>query len=135
MRIVGSLIALLCLFVFARAWNSGNAPAVICEPNEISENDESFLQAHVTAYTSSADECGNDLGITASGALARDGVVACNFLPFGTRLKIPAMFGDKEFEVKDRMAKSKQDFIDVWVETKPEAFRIGKSYNTIVILD
>lgn len=134
LRIVSSLIALLCVFVFARAWNSGQTLAPSEPGYKSPENSEVVVHAHVTAYTSSADECGNDLGITSSGEPARDGIVACNFLPFGTRIKIPAMFGDKEFVVKDRMAKSKRNFVDVWVHSKRKAFRIGKSYNAVVIV-
>ncbi|MEK7089271.1 MAG: hypothetical protein AAB920_00445, partial [Patescibacteria group bacterium] len=101
---------------------------------EISESGEIFFRVKITAYTSSADECGNNLGITSSGEPARDGIVACNFLPHGTRIKIPALFGDKEFVVKDRMAKRKWNFVDVWVETKKTAFQIGKRTSRIVIL-
>lgn len=92
------------------------------------------MRVKVTAYTSSADECGNNLGITASGEPASDGTLACNFLPFGTKVRIPKLFGRKEFTVKDRMSKCKHGFVDVWVETKKTAFKIGKRSLNVVIL-
>ena len=134
--IVGVLVGLLFVAAYA-SWASRsilNMPcAVTCE----CANEESYttMRAWVTAYTSSADECGNDLGITASGERARDGVVACNFLPFGTRVKIPELFGEKEFVVMDRMSKEKKNYVDVWVEEKYAARQIGKSFVNIVVID
>lgn len=135
MRRVISAIVLLALLTGVCAKEFEQTPAVHEPIREAPPQcSEVSIHAHVTAYTSSADECGNDLGITASGEPASDGVVACNFLPYGTRIKIPALFGDKEFVVKDRMAKRKSDFVDVWVESKETAFRIGKSFLTVVIV-
>ncbi|MEI6479478.1 MAG: hypothetical protein WCO21_01445 [bacterium] len=129
------VIPILILFSGTRAWSSEGAYSPVREPvYEISENGETFAQANITAYTSSADECGNALGITKSGEPARDGIVACNFLPLGTRIKIPDLFGEKEFIVKDRMAKRKRNFIDIWVSSKKRAFQIGRSRMRIVIL-
>ena len=134
MRRRNLLFITLILLAGPRA-SSGEVKTPVREPvREISECGEIFFRVKITAYTSSADECGNDLGITSSGELARDGIVACNFLPRGTRIKIPALFGNKEFVVKDRMKRRKWNFVDVWVETKKTAFQIGKRASKIVIL-
>jgi 3D (Asp-Asp-Asp) domain-containing protein len=72
--------------------------------------------------------------VTASGTRARDGVVAANFLKFGTKIKIPALFGDKIFTVEDRMSSKYQNTVDVLVSSKDEAIRLGvkKAYIEIV---
>ena len=53
----------------------------------------------VTAYTSAPDETSDHPLITASGAMVSDGIIAANFLPFGTQIEIPALFGTKVFTV------------------------------------
>lgn len=81
-----------------------------------------------TAYTSSVDECDADPWITADGYDLRDGgdgVIATNVLPFGTKVRIPALFGDKIFTVHDRMNKRYSYRVDVWMETKSQARKYG----------
>jgi len=55
----------------------------------------------------------------------RDGIVAANFLPFGARLAIPEVFGEKVFYVDDRMHQRFSDRVDVWMETREEAVQFG----------
>src|SRR5882724_9437368 len=52
------------------------------------------LTVWVTAYTSVPEETDDTPFITAMGTKTRDGIVATNMLPFGTKVKIPALFGD-----------------------------------------
>src|SRR3989344_546441 len=80
----------------------------------------------VTGYSSSFDETDSTPFITASGEKVRDGIVAANFLPFGARVRIPDIFGDKIFVVKDRMARKHDDKVDIWFETKTLAKAFGK---------
>ena len=54
----------------------------------------------VTAYTSDPDETSDHPLITASGGMVSDGVVAANFLPFGTQIEIPALFGDQNLALQ-----------------------------------
>src|SRR3989338_335840 len=79
-----------------------------------------------TAYSSSVDETDDTPFITAKGTYVRDGIIAANFLPFGTAVKIPAIYGDKVFMVEDRMNKRFPDRIDVWMPSKQAAFLLGK---------
>jgi len=58
---------------------------------------------HVTAYTSAPEETDDTPFTTASGQTVRDGIVATNLLPFGTKIRIPKYFGERVFEVQDRM--------------------------------
>lgn len=79
----------------------------------------------VTAYSSSVAQCDASPFITASGQRVRDGIVAANFLPLGTKIKIPALFGDKIFEVQDRMAQRHWGRVDVWFADYWKAARFG----------
>ena len=72
------------------------------------------LKVVLTAYSSTADQTDSTPFITASGSHVRDGIVAANFLAFGTKVKIPEIFGDKVFTVEDRMALKHSDKIDIW---------------------
>lgn len=89
----------------------------------------------VTAYSSSPDETDDTPNITAIGTETRDGIVATNMLPFGTKIKIPAQFGDKVFTVEDRMNRRMTNKVDVWMPSKGEALRFGSHYTEIVILE
>lgn len=79
----------------------------------------------VTAYSSSVDETDDTPFVTASGASVEDGIIAANFLPFGTRIIIPELFGDRIFVVQDRMHRRKTNFIDIWMPTKDSAKEFG----------
>jgi 3D (Asp-Asp-Asp) domain-containing protein len=89
----------------------------------------------VTAYSSTPEETDADPFITASGESVHRGIVATNFLPFGTKIKIPELFGDQIFIVTDRMHPRKKNFVDIWMPTKQEALRFGINRATIVIVD
>src|SRR3989344_7456364 len=56
---------------------------------------EKTLVVDATAYNSVPEQTNDEPFITASGTYTRDGVIAANFLQFGTTLKIPELFGDK----------------------------------------
>lgn len=80
----------------------------------------------VTAYTSSPDETDSTPFITADGSYVHDGIVAANFLPFGTAIKIPSLYGDKVFVVKDRMNSRYWMNVDVWMTSKNIAKQFGR---------
>lgn len=88
----------------------------------------------ITAYASVPEETSSHPFITASGAMVGDGVIAANFLPFGTLVKIPQLFGDKVFVVKDRMNRMFSKRVDIWMPTVREAVDFGIRRATIVIL-
>lgn len=90
------------------------------------------LRTIITGYSPSKDETGNNPWnpwITASGAWVRDGTAASNFLPFGTKIRIPSLFGNKVFVVEDRLNKRFYDRIDVWFPTKSAAKQFGINYD------
>lgn len=88
----------------------------------------------ITAYSSDPEETDDTPYITASGKWVEDGVAASNFLPLGTKIKIPELFGDKIFTINDRMNNRFNDRIDIWVPTKWEAIQFGKKEGIRVIV-
>ncbi len=76
------------------------------------------LSVAVTAYTSTVAQCDANPFITADGSVVEDGIVATNILPFGTKLRIPAYFGDRIFTVHDRMNARYSHRIDLWMSDK-----------------
>ncbi len=85
----------------------------------------------ITVYTSTPDQTDSTPCITADGTdLCKRGtedVVAANWLPFGTKVKIPSLYGDRVFEVHDRMnARYGYGRMDIWLNTsKTEARKFG----------
>ncbi len=79
----------------------------------------------MTAYSSTVDQCDSTPFITANGSRVRDGIVAANFVPFGTKIRIPSIFGDKIFTVEDRMNSRYQSRVDIWMNTRQEAIIFG----------
>jgi 3D (Asp-Asp-Asp) domain-containing protein len=102
----------------------------------VNQNSQNYVKKYlwVTAYSSSPDETDEDPFITATGKEVRDGIVATNILPFGTKIKIPSLFGDKIFVVEDRMHYRKTNVIDVWMESKEKALNFGAHYTEVLIL-
>lgn len=88
----------------------------------------------ITAYSSREEETDSTPFITASGTTVRDGVVAVNWLPIGTKVRIPKLFGDKVFIVEDRMHKKNNEKLDIWFKTTEEAIRFGVREAQIEIL-
>jgi len=79
----------------------------------------------VTAYSSTPDQTDSTPFITANGAYVYDGLVACNFLPFGTKVKFPEIYGNKIFMVEDRMATYNSHKIDIWMPSRELALQFG----------
>lgn len=90
-----------------------------------------FLLVICTAYTPAMDECGKTDGITASGVSATAGeTVACDGLPLGTEVVIDG----HSYIVQDRFGgghgKAK---IDIFMNTKAEAFRFGRQTKIVEV--
>ena len=95
-----------------------------------------IIRTTLTAYSSTSDQTDSTPFITASNTTVRDGVIASNFLAFGTKVQIPSLFGDKVFIVEDRMAKKHDDKNDIWFPEKHLAKRFGVIKNAeVVVLD
>lgn len=85
------------------------------------------VRAVITAYTSTPDQTDDSPFIAASGQRVYDGMIAANWLPFGTKIKIPSLSGNKIFTVDDRMNKRYGlGRLDIWLDTtKKEARQFG----------
>ncbi len=88
----------------------------------------------ITAYSSSPDETDNTPFITASGSYAHYGTAAANFLPFGTRIRLPEIFGDQIFTIEDRLNPRYNDRIDIWLAGKGYARNFGVKVSEAEIL-
>lgn len=93
------------------------------------------IRTVLTAYSSTPDQTDDTPFITASNTKVRDGVVASNFLAFGTKVQIPEIFGDKVFTVEDRMARKHGDKIDIWFPERHLAKKFGVREAEIIVLE
>lgn len=92
----------------------------------------------ITAYCACHKCCGKTDGITASGKKAQYGMVACNWLKFGTKVKIEGL---GMFVVADRGAKTlfgdkthHLRHLDVFLPTHTQALKFGVQYKVVEIL-
>lgn len=84
-----------------------------------------IIYVTVTAYSSDVYQCDSTPFITASGTHVRDGIVAANFLKFGTKVRFPEYSGDKVYTVEDRMNIRFPYRIDIWMPSKKQAKEFG----------
>ncbi|MEK7635613.1 MAG: hypothetical protein AAB405_00820 [Patescibacteria group bacterium] len=92
------------------------------------------INVWLTAYSSLPEQTDDTPFITATGNYVRDGIVAANFLPFGTKIRMPELFGEKIFVVEDRMHSRFQNSVDIWFADNEEAKKFGKQLSKIEIL-
>ena len=84
------------------------------------------LQVVITGYSSSPWETDDTPFITAAGTWVREGIVANNKYPFGTKVRFPEIYGDKIFVVEDRMHWKKGDYhFDIWMDSYEKAKGFG----------
>jgi 3D (Asp-Asp-Asp) domain-containing protein len=92
----------------------------------------------VTAYTSEINQCDGDPCHTAMGfnlcTYGIEDTIAANFLPFGAKIRMPELFGDKVFVVRDRMNSRFTDRIDVWLKDGHQARHFGVKIAKVEIL-
>ena len=92
------------------------------------------VKVTITAYSSTIDQTDSDPFTTANGRKVNDGIIAANFLPFGTKVKMPKIFGDKVFSVEDRMNSRYDDgHLDIWLPTREQAKKFGVKYAEVEI--
>lgn len=91
----------------------------------------------ITAYTSEVGQTDDSPCITASGMNVcerdREDIVAANFLPMGTRVRIPELYGDRIFTVQDRMNKRYDKHMDIWLKDLKQAKKFGLKHTTIEV--
>jgi len=97
---------------------------------------KSRIKVVVTAYSSTPFETDNDPFVTAAGTPVREGIIANNFLPFGTKVRLPELYGDKIFIVEDRMNPKKGYYhFDIWFPSYWEAKSFGAKNTYVEILE
>ncbi|MFA5248455.1 MAG: hypothetical protein WC415_04495 [Patescibacteria group bacterium] len=83
-----------------------------------------------TAYNSEVGQCDDSPCITANGfnvcKHGAEDTIAMNGIKFGTKLRIPELFGDKVFVVRDRMnTRYDSNRGDIWMVEKKDAKTFG----------
>ncbi|MEK9134899.1 MAG: hypothetical protein AAB451_01190 [Patescibacteria group bacterium] len=118
------------------AISQGNSLSGLSSPNNPPERVVRKLLVIATAYSSTVWQTDDTPYITASGSTVRDGIVANNILPFGTRIRIPELYGDKIFTVEDRMNWKKGNYhFDIWFPEYQQAKNFGAKTILIEILE
>ncbi len=117
-----------------------NTVLPLVQPNNPEPNPEPEvirkMKVVLTGYSSSIWETDETPFITAAGTDVRDGIIANNFLRFGTKIRIPELYGDKVFIVEDRMNEKKGKYqIDIWFSSYEEALNFGAQRTYIEILE
>lgn len=104
------------------------------EERQVKAPKEESITVTITAYSSTPDQTDDTPFITASGIRVRDGIIAANFLAFGTRVKFPELYQDKIFTVEDRMSNKYERRVDIWFPARYEALRFGVRKTQMEIL-
>jgi len=94
---------------------------------------------YMTAYNSLEGQTDDTPCITANSFnVCEHGIedtIAANFLKFGTKVRIPELFGDRIFIVRDRMNRRYTNRVDVWMLNRPDALTFGLKFAKIEILE
>lgn len=132
----------LCLLaiIMPQATNADVAPSaasfVAKTANEQAQKGIKKIKVVITAYSSTADQTDDTPFITASGKYVRDGIVANNMLPLGTKVRIPELYGDKIFVVEDRMNRRMGDHrFDIWFPERQLAVNFGVKSAELEVLE
>lgn len=106
-------------------------PTIVDKPVTVKKT----MTVRASAYTSSRAETDNNPFTTASGTKVRDGIIAANGLPFGTKVRIREINKDKIFVVQDRMnARWGNRKIDIWMVERHQALEWGVRTVTLEIV-
>ncbi len=94
------------------------------------------IKVLTTAYSSTVGQTDDTPFITASGKQVKWGIVANNKLAFGTKIRIPALFGKEIFVVEDRMSREKWNHhIDIWFPDYWQALNFEAKRTYIEVLE
>lgn len=98
------------------------------------------LNVVLTAYNSEVGQCDDTPCITANGFnLCKNGKedsIAMNGIKMGTRVRIPSLFGEKVFVVRDRMnSRYNITRADVWMLERSDAIKFGAKRAQIEVLE
>lgn len=118
-----------------KAVPQSNITLSVLNSGKTADNAKSVIMK-ITAYSSEEGQTDSTPLVTASGKQVADGIVANNLLPFGAKIKIPALYGNKVFVVQDRMNKKKSDYhLDIWMPDTSKAINFGSQIAYVEILE
>ena len=111
--------------------------------NHLPENSTGEVKSsnyyQVTAYNSEIYQTDDSPCITANGfnvcEHGLEDTVAANFLPFGVKIRMPDIYGDKIFIVRDRMNARYNNKIDIWMQEKQAAKNFGIKIIKVEIIE
>jgi 3D (Asp-Asp-Asp) domain-containing protein len=111
--------------------------------NKLPESPDKTVSGHgwhkITAYNSDISQCDNSPCVTANGYNVCqhqiEDTIAANFLPFGAKVQIPDLFGDKVFIVRDRMSEKHANVIDIWMNDHQTALNFGVKLAKINVIN
>lgn len=93
----------------------------------------------MTAYNSEVGQTDDSPCITANGFnVCKHGIedtIAANFLKMGTKVKIPDLYGDRIFTVRDRMNVKHPNRVDIWMKDRTSAIKFGVKTAKIQVLE
>jgi 3D (Asp-Asp-Asp) domain-containing protein len=93
----------------------------------------------MTAYNSEVRQTDDSPCITANGfnvcKHGQEDTIAANFLKFGTKVKIPDLYGDRIFVVRDRMNKKHPNRVDIWMKDRASALKFGVKTAKIQVIE
>ncbi len=113
-----------------------NGHLTVCKLDKYSYETVRKVKMLITAYSSTPEETDDTPFITASGKHVEDGIIANNMLPFGTKVKIPELYGNKIFVVEDRMNQRKGKYqADIWMPEHTQAKNFGAKVVDIEIIE
>jgi 3D (Asp-Asp-Asp) domain-containing protein len=96
---------------------------------DLGETPDRVMTVSMTAYNSLPEQTDGNPFETAMGTTVRRGIVAANFVPLGTYIKIPELYGDEIFVVEDRMNSRYTSRVDIWMEEYADARKFGVKHD------
>ena len=115
-----------------------SAPTIVPKLEKIEKVISTSIHT-LTAYNSEVGQTDDSPCTTATGFNVCDhgqeDTIAANFLKFGTRVRIPELFGDKVFVVRDRMHPKNNQKVDVWMKNRADAMKFGVKVAKIEVLE
>jgi 3D (Asp-Asp-Asp) domain-containing protein len=93
----------------------------------------------ITAYNSDPAQTDDTPCITANGFDVcehnQEDTIAANFLKFGTKVRIPELYGERIFVVRDRMNTRYTSRVDIWMKDKTDARTFGVKVAKIEVVE
>lgn len=118
---------------------SSSTPTKITIATSTAPKVKSASRHVITAYNSEVGQTDDDPCTTANGFNLcknnKEDSIAANFLKFGTKVRIPELFGDHIFVVRDRMNSRHATRVDVWMKNHSDAMKFGVKNATIEVLE